>query len=48
MSEAIGALLAGWEDIVAIEAEQEYCDIGQARVDWWAKNGAQQLRLVTP
>ena len=46
MSEATGALLAGWEDIVAIEAEQEYCAIGQARVNYWAQNGAQQLSLT--
>ena len=37
MSEGIGALLAGWEDIVAIEMEEEYVKIGQARIDWWQK-----------
>lgn len=35
MSEAIGAMLAGWEEIVAIEKEKEYCDIGKARVKYW-------------
>jgi hypothetical protein len=35
MSEAIGAMLAGWEEIVAIEQEEEYCKIGQARLDYW-------------
>ena len=35
MSEAIGAHLAGWEEIVAIEMEEEYTEIGRPRMDWW-------------
>ena len=46
MSEAIGAMLAGWEDVVAVEMDAEYCNIGRARVGWWAKNGTQQLSLL--
>lgn len=35
MSEVIGALLAGWKNITAIDIEKEYCEIGQKRIDWW-------------
>jgi hypothetical protein len=35
MSEAIGADLAGWDEIVAIEKEPEYIPVAQARVDFW-------------
>jgi hypothetical protein len=34
MSESMGAMLAGWEEIVAIEREEEYCEIGKARASW--------------
>jgi DNA modification methylase len=37
-SEMIGALLAGWYEIVGIEMEQEYCEIAEARLKWWAEN----------
>ena len=36
-SEAIGAMLAGWEEIVCIEQSPEYCEIAAARVKWWQK-----------
>jgi len=36
-SEMIGALLAGWRNIVGIELEQEYVDIAEARLAWWSK-----------
>lgn len=35
-SEAIGAMLAGWEEIVCVELIQDYCDIAEARLAWWA------------
>lgn len=35
MSEVIGAFLAGWRNITAIDIEKEYCEIGQKRIDWW-------------
>jgi len=35
MSEAIGAMLAGFEEIVAIEMSEEYCEIGESRMRWW-------------
>jgi len=34
-SEAIGALLAGWEDITAIEIDPKYCELGIARARYW-------------
>ena len=34
-SEVLGAFLAGWRNITAIELEEDYCEIGQKRVDWW-------------
>lgn len=34
-SEMIGALLAGWEDVLGIELEREYADIARARLAWW-------------
>ena len=36
MSEGIGALLAGWDEIVGIDSEQDYCDIGEARMEFWS------------
>ena len=40
-SEAIGAMQAGWDEIVAIEREAEYIEIGQARAEYWSKQVAQ-------
>lgn len=37
MSEAIGAMLAGWDEIVAVEGHQPYAEIGRARMEWWAE-----------
>ncbi len=36
-SEMIGALLAGWRNVVGIELQQEYVDIAEARLTWWTK-----------
>jgi hypothetical protein len=36
-SECIGAHLAGWEDVLGIEAEAEYCDLARARIAHWCK-----------
>lgn len=35
LSEAIGAELAGWEEVEAIELTPEYIPIGKARADYW-------------
>lgn len=39
MSEAIGAGLAGWEHVVAVESDTEngYVDIGEKRMQYWLK-----------
>jgi site-specific DNA-methyltransferase (adenine-specific) len=34
-SEGIGALLAGWEEIVMIDSDQSYVDIARTRVAYW-------------
>jgi len=44
-SECIGAHLAGWEEIVGIEMEREYCGIAEARMKHWCKQ-VKQLKLV--
>lgn len=41
-SEAIGAGLAGWEDVVSIELKQEYHDIAKLRWGFW------KIRLAPP
>jgi len=34
-SEMIGALLAGWDEVVGIERERDYVAIANARLKWW-------------
>jgi len=34
-SEAIGAMLAGWDEIIGIEQSSHYADIARARCAWW-------------
>ncbi|GAG95201.1 unnamed protein product, partial [marine sediment metagenome] len=41
MSEGIGALLAGWEEIVGIDNEREYVEIAEARLAYWASKPVQ-------
>lgn len=35
-SEMIGAMLAGWDEVIGIEREAEYCEIGRARIEYWS------------
>jgi len=42
-SEMIGAMQAGWDEIVGIEMESEYCRIAQARLDYWANRERQVM-----
>lgn len=35
-SEMIGCHFAGWDEIVGIEREEEYCQINEARRKWWS------------
>ena len=44
-SEMIGASLAGWEEIVGIEMEEEYVEIAEARLKHW-ENKPEQLKLI--
>ncbi|MBC8253486.1 MAG: hypothetical protein H8E35_05600 [Ardenticatenia bacterium] len=43
-SEMIGCGLAGWEFVLGIEMEREYCDIARARLAHWL-DGPQQLGM---
>jgi len=36
-SEVIGALQAGWDEVVGVEQSKEYCDIAEARITHWTK-----------
>ncbi len=36
-SEMIGAQLAGWENVTGFEQSDDYADIAQARIAWWAQ-----------
>jgi len=44
-SEMIGALLAGWDEVIGVEMMGEYVDIAKARLAYWEKQ-AQQGRLL--
>lgn len=35
MSEAIGCLLAGWDEVIAVELDPKYCEIGEARMSFF-------------
>lgn len=34
-SEAIGALLAGWDEIVLVEMQERHCEVARDRLIWW-------------
>jgi hypothetical protein len=36
-SEMIGCVLAGWEEVIGIEKESEYAEIGEERLKWWSQ-----------
>lgn len=46
-SEAIGALLAGWDEVVAIEQSAEYCEVGRRRVAFFER-AVKQLGTTDP
>jgi site-specific DNA-methyltransferase (adenine-specific) len=47
MSEGIGASQAGWDEIVGVEREAEYVEIGRARYEHWCKSATtKQLELA--
>lgn len=34
-SEMIGAILAGWDDVVGVEIDEKYCEVAEDRVEYW-------------
>lgn len=36
-SEVIGAILAGWEEVVGVDSDAGYCAIAEPRIDFWSK-----------
>ncbi len=44
-SEAIGCALAGFDEVVAIEMEPTYCEIGEARAEAWLQAEVEQGEL---
>ncbi len=45
LSEAIGAALAGWDEVVAVEMEPVYCELGAARAEAWLQAEVEQGEL---
>jgi hypothetical protein len=45
-SEGIGAMLAGWEEMTAIEREAEYAEIGDKRLQFWQQKFEGTLFLL--
>ena len=45
-SEMIGALLAGWEEVVGIEQDAEYCELARARIAHWQAHEMPALPLL--
>ena len=39
-SEMIGAMLAGWDEVLGIERDENYVAIAKARLQWWRENAA--------
>jgi len=37
-SEMIGAMQAGWDEIVGIEQDSHYCEIAKGRIEYWRKD----------
>jgi len=42
----IGCMLAGWDEVIGCEMEQEYIDIGEARIKYWTDEMKRQPRLI--
>ena len=38
-SEMIGALLAGWDEVVGVEQDAAYCKIAETRIQYWLGGG---------
>jgi len=46
MSEAIGCVMAGWDEVVCVEECGEYADIGRARLEYWARRHEEESASV--
>ena len=46
-SEMIGALLAGWDEIIGVEGEADYAKIGRTRLAWWEQR-MKETGLIEP
>ncbi|MDD5589107.1 MAG: DNA methyltransferase [Candidatus Nanoarchaeia archaeon] len=44
-SEIIGAILAGWEEVIGVEKEKDYCEIAEARLKYWSQKKQEQGKL---
>jgi site-specific DNA-methyltransferase (adenine-specific) len=44
-SEMIGAMLAGWDEVVGIEQDAEYVEIARRRIEHWSKRPQQEPLL---
>lgn len=47
-SEMIGSLQAGWDEIVGVEQDDDYCDIARSRIDYWSKIPQQSRLFAAP
>ena len=45
-SEVIGALLAGWDEVIGIEIDDEYRRIAEARIAYWVARGAPKPKVT--
>lgn len=45
-SEAIGAKLAGWDEVHGVEITKKYIPIAEARAEFWINRHAEQLNLI--
>lgn len=46
MSEAIGCLVAGWDEVVAVEMDEGYIDVGKKRLAYWSARLNEEKRTV--
>lgn len=42
-SEMIGAMQAGWDEVIGIELDPDYCEIARARMDYWIAEKRKEL-----
>ncbi len=46
-SEMIGCVMAGWDEVVGVEMDERWVEIGQRRLDYWGRQ-PEQLGLIAP